>query len=185
MATIRQEDYDRFFGKPEPKPKRLVDSSEHRDMCKRAAKWLRGTMGCNIAVWEVTAAANEKPDAIGWHPYKSTLVECKTSRSDFLRDKLKYHKRTPESGMGEYRYYLCPPDVIKVDDLPPCWGLLYLKTGRVTVIKKAEWQASHKDNERTFLVSILRRQMEGCVYMKAKIADDTTTEIEDQSTEGK
>lgn len=174
MAIVRQEHFDHFFGKPEQKPKRVVDNSAHRDMCQRAAKWLRGTMGCNVAVWEVTAAANEKPDAIGWHPYKSTLVECKTSRSDFLRDKHKYHKNAPEKGMGEYRYYMCPEGVIKVDDLPPFWGLLYLKNGRVSVIKKAEWQASHMDNERTFLVSILRRQMDGCTYMATKITDNTT-----------
>ncbi len=168
------------FGKPEPKLKRVVDTSTHRDMCKRAATWLRGTMGCGVAVWELTAWTNEKPDAIGWHPHKSTLVECKTSRSDFLRDKLKYHKKTPESGMGNYRYYMCPPDVIKAEDLPPCWGLVYLSKGRVSIIKKAEKQAANLKAERTFLASILRRNIQGCSYLKAKIADNDTTVPGDQ-----
>jgi len=163
------------FGKPEPKPKRIVDSSTHRDMCKRAATWLRGTVGCGVAVWELTAWTNEKPDAIGWHPHKSTLVECKTSRADFLRDKLKYHKKTPESGMGNYRYYMSPPDVIKVDDLPQFWGLLYLCNGKVSVIKKAENQEANLKAERTFLASILRRNIKGCSYLEAKIKDDAIT----------
>jgi hypothetical protein len=171
MAIIRQEDYDRFFKKPPPKPKRSIDFSQHRDMCQRAAKWLRGTMGCNVAVWEITACANEKPDAIGWNPYKSTLVECKMSRSDFLRDKLKYHKKTPESGMGNYRYYMCPPGIIKIDELPTNWGLLYLKNGRVSIIKKADRQAANLHAERAFLASILRRSLQGCSYLKAKIID--------------
>lgn len=169
--AIPVEDYEHFFGKPEPKPKRKIDFSQHRDMCKRAAKWLRGTMGCNVAVWELTACANEKPDAIGWHPYKSTLVECKTSRADFLRDRLKYHKKTPEGGMGNYRYYMCPPDVIKVEDLPLNWGLVYLKNGRVIIIKHAEEQEANLNVERTFLASILRRKMEGCSYLEGKIND--------------
>lgn len=169
MAIVRQEDFDHFFKKPEPQPKRPIDFSQHRAMCERAAQWLRGTMGCNIAVWELTACAAEKPDAIGWNPFKSILVECKTSRADFLRDKLKLHKKSPEKGMGNYRYYFCPPDVIKVEDLPENWGLLYLKSGKVSVIHKAIKQEANIFAERTFLVSILRRKIQGCSYLERKL----------------
>lgn len=169
MAIVRQEDFDHFFKKPEPQPKRAIDFSQHRDMCERAAQWLRGTMGCNLAVWELTACAAEKPDAVGWKPFESILVECKTSRADFLRDKKKYHKATPERGMGNYRYYFCPPDVITVEDLPEFWGLAYLKSGKVTIIRKAIKQEANLFVERTFLVSILRRKMQGCGYLEQKL----------------
>jgi len=181
VAIIRQEEFDHFFGRPEPKPKRPIDFSQHRQMCERAAKWLRGTMGCNFAVWELTACAAEKPDAIGWLPFKSILVECKTTHADFLRDRKKYHKSSPEKGMGNYRYYLCPPDVIGVDELPEHWGLLYIKANKVSVIKKAEKQEANLIAERTFLVSILRRKMQGCTYLERKLSPEqqpTTNERE-------
>jgi hypothetical protein len=171
MAVIRNDDYDRFFGKLREKPKREYNSEAHTTMCKRAAQWLRGTKGCNVAVWELTAACSEKPDAIGWHPYKSTLVECKTSRSDFLRDCKKHHKKTPGYGMGNYRYYMCPIDVIKAEDLPENWGLLYLVNNKVRIIKEATEQESNLFVERTFLASILRRQLDGCAYLKTKISE--------------
>ena len=54
----------------------------------------------------------------------SVVVEVKTSRSDFLADRKKAHR--VEGGMGTYRYFLCPTDVIRVDELPQGWGLLYV-----------------------------------------------------------
>lgn len=183
MEIVRQEDFDHYFGKPEPLPKRAINFSQHRDMCERAAKWLRGTMGCNLAVWELVACAAEKPDAIGWKPFKSILVECKTSRADFLRDKLKSHKKSPEKGMGNYRYYFCPPDVIKVEDLPERWGLLYLKSGKVSIVQKAVKQEANLFVERTFLVSILRRKMQGCGYLERKLSGNNPLKPEAASHE--
>lgn len=168
MAIIKEQ-IEHCFGKPPEKQKRLKDNTTHRNMCIRASQWLRGTMGCNVAVWEVVACAAEKPDAIGWHPFKSTLVECKTNRADFLRDAKKYHKKTTDSGMGNYRYYMCPPDVIKLEDLPECWGLLYLEGNRIRIIKRAEYQDANLSTERTFLASILRRKLEGCPYIDKKL----------------
>ncbi len=40
----------------------------------------------------------------------------------------------PEKGMGDWRFYLCEPGVITVDDLPAGWGLLYVINGRVRKI---------------------------------------------------
>lgn len=38
MAIIRQEDHDHFFGKPTPKPKRILDNSAHRDGSRPARR---------------------------------------------------------------------------------------------------------------------------------------------------
>jgi len=88
----------------------------------------------------------ENPDAIGWAFRGSTsiLVECKASRSDFLRDKHKMSRRTSETydlyRMGRYRYYLTPPKIVNLDELLPGWGLLEAKGSKVSIIKIAERQ---------------------------------------------
>lgn len=48
--------------------------------------------------------------------------------------------------MGNYRYYICPENLIQKADLPPKWGLIYVgQRGKVTVIcghlkgSKQEW----------------------------------------------
>ena len=57
----------------------------------------------------------------------SILIECKASRSDFLADKRKAFRVNPEQGIGHVRLYMCPPDVIQVEDLPDGWGLLWVR----------------------------------------------------------
>jgi len=85
---------------------------------------------------EIVSIQAETPDAIGWRnsASESFLVECKVSRTDFLADRRKPFRRCPEQGMGLYRYYLCPPGIIRVDDLPPGWGLLYCHPQIIQVV---------------------------------------------------
>jgi hypothetical protein len=65
----------------------------HAELVARAVKWLSGTMRCN-PVYAGLASCGEIPDAIGWTSkyshYGSIVVECKTSRADFVADKRKY-----------------------------------------------------------------------------------------------
>jgi hypothetical protein len=56
----------------------------------------------------------------------SVVVEVKTSRSDFLADFKKPHRSGDTVGIGMYRYYMCPEGVIRPDELPERWGLLYV-----------------------------------------------------------
>ncbi|HHR4398547.1 TPA: adenylosuccinate synthase [Salmonella enterica] len=68
----------------------------------------------------------------GWNGC-SVLVEVKVSRSDFLRDKHKPHRKS--GGMGDYRYYMCPEGIINISDLPDRWGLLWVnKRGHVKLM---------------------------------------------------
>ena len=68
-------------------------SLSHEHLCERARRWLSGTRRCD-PVFSGIASCAEIPDAIGWSSrygwYGSTVVECKTSRSDFYADKRKY-----------------------------------------------------------------------------------------------
>lgn len=77
---------------------------------------------CMVVASEMHANG-EYADAIGWTSGGwSTLIECKASRSDFLRDSKKYFRRNPEMGIGMRRFYLTAPDVINEDDDLCGWG---------------------------------------------------------------
>jgi hypothetical protein len=52
-------------------------------------------------------------------------VECKISRADFLADHAKPH-RAIGGGVGDYRYFLCPQGLIKPEEVPHRWGLLWI-----------------------------------------------------------
>ncbi|MDD5355028.1 MAG: hypothetical protein PHY56_00595 [Candidatus Omnitrophica bacterium] len=137
----------------------------HTDLVKISEKWLRRSMNCGVVIAELITWASETPDAIGFKNGISILIECKMSRQDFLMDKKKTFRILPETGMGTYRYYICPEGLIKEDDLPPKWGLLYVDDkGKV---KKVIGPVKHNKHifvnirnmkaEQLLLVSALRR----------------------------
>ena len=119
----------------------------HRGLCDVAVKWLKRTAsngghGCHVAVSEVQSGwSGEIPDAIGFratgdHTDGSVVVEVKVSRADYLSDKKKPHRNGQTMGLGNWRYYLCPTDLIKAEELPDNFGLLYVnKRGHVKPIK--------------------------------------------------
>jgi len=143
----------------------------HDDLVKIAERWLLGSKGCGFAFAELMTQSNtgEIPDALGWKGNKSILVECKTSRSDFLADKKKPFRAMPELGIGAYRYYLCPEGVITPDDLPAKWGLVWVSNRGVAKQKvgpkgKFGWENTvfyhptrNTRNEHQMLYSALRR----------------------------
>ena len=120
-------------------------------------RWL--SRRCSVVFYEFATPADENPDVIGWATGSgSVLIECKLSRSDYLRDAAKTVRRNSRAGMGQRRYYLCPSELIQVKDLPPKWGLLW--TARGQIIVKREARGSPERNlaaEVQFLASMLRR----------------------------
>lgn len=118
---------------------------DHRTLSEMGAKWCKKPAsqnghGCNISIVE-GCANKENADIIGFrhsNPAKgSVLIEVKVSRSDFLSDKKKPHRKNQSSGMGKWRYFLCPENLITPKDLKnhPKWGLLYgYPNGRIKVI---------------------------------------------------
>jgi hypothetical protein len=140
----------------------------HDDLCRRAKRWLRGTRQCN-PVLSNCASVREIPDAIGWSSsykwYGSTVVECKTSVSDFYADKKKRFawKHVEHNGyekievplMGDYRFYMCDSGIISaelVEKHASDHGLLWLAGRSVKVIKEAPKRSLvNKDGEIRFL----------------------------------
>jgi hypothetical protein len=95
----------------------------HSDLIQIGANWLH-KKGHKVVLKELTACTLETPDVLGFKYGQSFLLEAKCSRSDFLADKRKVFRRSPELGMGNYRSFICPADLIKPDELPEKWGLL-------------------------------------------------------------
>ncbi len=127
----------------------------HADLVARGLKWLENR--CTIAFPELVTAAGETPDGWGFGGDGSILVECKATRSDFLADAKKYYRRRPAFGMGNLRYYLCPPGLIRPEELPEAWGLLYCLPKQIKVVVKARPQEANLDAERRLLASVVRR----------------------------
>jgi hypothetical protein len=130
---------------------------QHSTLVAIGVRWL--SRQCSVVLYEFATPADENPDVIGWAPGSgSVLVECKLTRSDFLRDSTKSVRRHPSAGMGHRRYYLCPPGLIQVKELPPKWGLLWATKGQVIVKREARGHPERNlAAEVSFLSSMLRR----------------------------
>ena len=97
----------------------------HDELVGHAKRWLK-SINCRALISELASAAEEEPDAIGWRSGVSILVECKASRSDFLADKKKKWRIKPSKGMGSWRFFMCEAGLIKPEELPEKWGLVYV-----------------------------------------------------------
>ncbi len=145
----------------------LSSNKSHKELVDIAYKWVLNNTSCGIAFKELVTANNEIPDVIafasGGH---SILIEVKVSRSDFLCDKKKPFRKTPKMGMGTQRFYMCPTGLIKIEDLPEKWGLIYVnEKGRATCVHKnykgnCDYQNGFDKNtkaEHAYMYSALRR----------------------------
>ena len=112
----------------------------HAELVARAARWLHKTKGHAVVLTEIGAAGYEHPDVIGWKAGFSTMIECKTSRADFLADRKKPFRQNPSAGLGRFRWYCAPPGLIEPADLPEAWGLVEPR-GRtmVVAVKPRSW----------------------------------------------
>jgi hypothetical protein len=122
-------------------------------------------------VFSNVASCAEVPDAIGWSSaygwHGSTVIECKTSVSDFYADRKKrfrwncaehpsvYYPRDRMSAkeavergfvesevpvMGDFRFYLCEPGIVTAEMVAakaPCHGLIYRDGHAMRIIRPA------------------------------------------------
>ena len=142
---------------------------EHAELVVLAGKWLKA-QGCGVVITEMTTIRPETPDAIGFKADCSWLIECKTSRSDFHADSKKHHRKYPETGMGDFRYYMSEPNIVTEEDLPLGWGLLHVVDGKIKKIRGMRGNCGARENgmfhflpniraERSILISALRRKL--------------------------
>ncbi|MES2877486.1 MAG: hypothetical protein V4713_03620 [Pseudomonadota bacterium] len=147
-------------------------TSAHDNLVALGAKWLK-KQGFAVIATEINAVGSrEQADVVAFRSTCSTIIEVKVSRADFLADTKKPERQIGATGLGVYRFYLCPKDMIKPNDLPLKWGLLYEDGGKITEVVRPrgniwpsygrdewkEWQhAPNRDAERAALFSIARR----------------------------
>lgn len=118
----------------------------HLDIVNRCAKWLVSNHKCKFVLREYKMMMiDEEPDVLGFDAWgNSVLIEVKISRADFLRDKKKKHRwplwggtSGEPGGLGKRRFYACPDGLIKPDELPDGWGLIYVTDKKLFVVKEA------------------------------------------------
>ena len=144
-------------------------NSLHYELCCLGAKFLKSRKNAEpweipnkyVAVELVTLTA-ENPDVWATNGYHTTLVEVKTSHSDFLADQKKWSRskaaELSDKQLGNYRYYLCPEGVIDESEIPDKWGVLVYDGKKIVKAKNATYQKSSTDAELLVLTSIMRRE---------------------------
>lgn len=163
-------------------PARSGESETHRRLKAEACRWLFASGYAAVAA-EVRLRPLGVIDAVGSgllparrnhldapRPlHQVCFIECKASRSDFLRDHSRdgqmllsllerdanrRRRRRPLAqsvGLGKFlaclaqplanlHYVLAPAGLLQKRDLPPRWGLLALGAGGVSVVVRAAWQ---------------------------------------------
>jgi hypothetical protein len=132
----------------------------HAQLVQKAVEWLR-RYRCGVILSEQACVSGEMPDAIGWkRACHSVLVECKTSRADFLADREKPFRKKPELGVGCERFYLTPPGLARPEEMPPGWGLLEYRQRTIEMIRASQKNlrsARGFQSEMNLLLASLRR----------------------------
>ncbi len=126
----------------------------HEELVEKAAKWLQRKYP--VVVTEM-ASQREEPDAIGFSRGFSIMVECKATRADFLADKKKRHEYQRRD-MGDHKYYLTPSGLVRPEECPEDWGLMWATEKTVRIMVKAP-RIEKKDyrSEQGLLLSCIRR----------------------------
>ena len=99
----------------------------HRQLVELGARFIMSQRYPADYGWRIlmeTGFRAENPDVFAFTRYHSILIECKASRSDFLRDKKKPFRKNPQLGIGKRRYYLVNEGVARQEDMPEGWQLL-------------------------------------------------------------
>lgn len=144
----------------------------HHDLVLFSKKWLLKNTSCSIAFSEIKCINSEIADVIGFASGDySILIESKVSRSDFLRDRLKPFRDPNNScGVGKYRFYSCPTNLIKIHEVQDNWGLIYFnEKGKGELVLNPYCKSLHgncwsggfvfnQEAERNILYSALRRK---------------------------
>jgi len=67
---------------------------------------------------------------------------------DFLADRAKPWRKKPEGALGCERFYLTPPSLVKLEELPPCYTAVTVAavpSGQIPVPKSRAWYMPEND----------------------------------------
>ena len=156
----------------------------HYQLCIEGAKWMRKqkwnyekcqkkscyrTAACGkcskykyVAV-ELCTWGSENTDVWGLGNFnESAIIEVKTSHADFLADQKKYCRSEQFAALnyaaGMFRWYLCPEGIIKPEELPEKWGLLYWDGNKIYPVVAPKKFEGTSGADMDILTSILRRE---------------------------
>ena len=159
------------------------ETQMHRTLKKEACRWLFAQgyqcvaaevavrpVGIIDAVGAGVFGPARNHEAVNRRVHQTCFIECKQSRSDFLRDmtsdgqmqlclvERRINRRRRRSlkqtiGLGKFascllqpmanlHYILAPAGLIQKKDLPPRWGLLSMCDSGISVVVRATWQES-------------------------------------------
>lgn len=124
----------------------IVDDDEvmsHALCVKMAAEYMRKR--ADVVLPEFFCHNSELPDVIAFTSRSTTVIECKVSRGDFLKDKKKPFRINSNQGMGDYRFYCAPKGLIKPEELPRGWGLIEILPNNKMRKRVDSWLV-HKKN---------------------------------------
>lgn len=140
----------------------------HEQLEHAGSRWLARVgfwWTCKYVAIEPGTPCKEHPDIIGFEYGVSHVIECKTTRADFLRDFHKPWRASGDKPMGARRWWLCEEGLITRDDLAECGdGLLWIASdGDIQVIKDPSWRSEEDRNmvgEFCILYSMLNKVAE-------------------------
>jgi len=159
-----------------------IPEISHKDLVQRAFAYLKFTKTCSVVFKERCASGWETPDAIGFKGGFSYLIECKSSRADFLADKQKFFRKNPENGMGYERYFMAPVGLLDPSEITKGWGLIEVydapPSQRNRTVKRVKdsnrFTERNLQREVSYLTSAIRRiEISMAVFIEpAKEAED-------------
>ena len=157
--------------------------SLHYQLCVEGAKWLhrqkrdinrcpkkychkpefcRSCYRYKYVAVELCTVGTENCDVWGFDGNYTSIIEVKTSHADFLADKKKWWRGEEAEKLnckaGRFRWYLCPEGVIKPEEVPEGWGLLYWDGKKIVYVKGAPTHENTARADLLILSSILRRE---------------------------
>jgi hypothetical protein len=140
----------------------------HRDLVMIAANWITSQenrispyceWACRYAFPETVTYYRNTLDVYGFGNYGYSMIEVKTSHADFLKDQKKDYIKN-KIPIANFNWYFCPKNIIKENELPQDYGLVYYVTSKkeCQIIK----QPKRIDKIETYcssriIASILRR----------------------------
>jgi len=150
-----------------------MPSDQHEYLSKLAAKWAKDQGFPVIATNLGAAGCREKVDLIAFRSNCTLMIESKVSRADFKADAKKPERKY--GGVGTYRFYITPLNMVSISEIPDGWGLLFVDGKKVIEVVKPkgnmwppfnncgvfEWDefkhVVNQEAERALLFSITRR----------------------------
>jgi hypothetical protein len=133
-------------------------------------RWAKNSGRYTVVMAELRTINFETPDVFAVKQgHRSIVIECKISRSDFLADSKKPHRRLSEMAMGDERYYAAPEGLLKAEDMPEGWGLLSVEENIVRCLKESIEFTANKKAEMSMICSVMRRlEISSAVYVVAE-----------------